>query len=383
MIHAEVRVGFWRSLFGVARNDYELKALVSSRRLEPINKFGDGVHIFCDLDKTYLETEFESWIKMAKIPFESPHDKITVPGASEVLQLARWGGDPTRAQRPKAGLHFVSSSPPQLRLALDGKLTLDHLEWSSDTFKNQTYNLRMGRIDLLRDHIAYKTKAILDIATKLPDGSRVLMIGDNAEFDAFVYTGVRLFLERRISTGGLRDWLRGAKVEESVIAQVLGSDVQVANKITVGGIYIRSVPGYSGSPISRFDGTWFRFDHWAQVAWSLMKDGTIDPESLPLVIREFHNFHGVPMAHLRWCLHKVLSDDRLSEALRQASEVSVDGLGDVGASGTSRRILPWDFEMDAVRDIDAAGAIDPRQDASQWFQSIEDLRTERKRRRRR
>ncbi len=347
--------------------------------LEPLDKFGAAVHVFCDLDKTYLETEFESWIKMAKIPFESPHDKITVPGGSEVLQLARWGGHPLERQRPKAGIHFVSSSPPQLRLALDGKLTLDQLEWSSDTFKNQSYNLRMGRIDLLRDHIAYKTKAILDIATKLPDGSRVFMIGDNAEYDSFVYTGAKLFLERRIDVAGLREWLRGAKVEESVIGQVVGADARVANNISVSGIYIRSVPGYTGNPITRFDSTWFRFDHWAQIAWSFMKNGTIDPSCLSFFVRSFHNLHGVPLAHLRWCIQKVILDERLDEKIRDVCESTLDSLGLVGASGTSRRMLPWDFEMSTPRVIEPAAVLDPKQDASQWFQSIEAMRAERKR----
>jgi hypothetical protein len=375
-----VLVGFWRSLLKLSTKDYELKALVSSRMLEPLDKFGAAVHVFCDLDKTYLETEFESWIKMAKIPFESPHDKITVPGASEVLQLTRWGGNPVERNSPNSGIHFVSSSPPQLRLALDGKLTLDHLEWSSDTFKNQTYNLRMGRIDLLRDHIAYKTKAILDVATKLPDGCRVFMIGDNAEYDSFVYTGAKLFLERKIDISGLRDWLRGGKVEESVIAQVVGSDVKVANNITVSGIYIRSVPGYSGTPITRFDSSWFRFDHWLQVAWSLMKAGIIDPKALPICIRTFHNLHGLPVAHLRWCLHKALQDDGLDGVLRAESERTLDHLGSVGASGTSRRMLPWDFDMEPTQEIDASMGLDPKQDANVWCQSIEAMREERKRR---
>jgi hypothetical protein len=295
---------------------YELKALVSSRMLESLDQFEQGVHVFCDLDKTYLETEFESWIKMAKIPFESPHDKITVPGASEILELVRWGAAPKNCVSPRSGIHFVSSSPPQLRLALDGKLTLDNLEWSSDTFKNQTYNLRMARIDLLRHHIAYKTKAILDIATRLPDGSKILLIGDNAEYDAFIYTGVRLFLEGRLDKSGLKDWLRGAKVEEQVISQVVREEMKLPSDLCVLGIYIRSVPGYSSTAVSRFDGTWYQFESWLQVAWSLIRLGVIDPRSLTSVIRDFHNLHGVPMAHLRWCLYRVSSSDSLPEKVK-------------------------------------------------------------------
>lgn len=349
--------------------------------LESLKKYDEGVHVFCDLDKTYLETEFESWIKMAKIPFESPHDKITVPGASEVLELIRWGTEPKSSMRPKSAIHFVSSSPPQLRLALDGKLTMDHLEWSSDTFKNQTYNLKMARIDLLRHHIAYKTKAILDIATRLEDGSKVLMIGDNAEYDAFIYTGIRLFLERRIDKRGLKDWLRGAKVEDSVIAQVVRDEIEINSTISVEGIYIRSVPGYGSHLSTRFEGTWYQFDSWFQVAWSLMAKNIIHPAALPGITRAFHNFHGVPLAHLRWCLYKVLSDNCLNDALKQATESSLAELGTIGASGPSRRMCSWEAALETIRSLENVGGFDAKQDASHWYQSIELARAERRRQR--
>ncbi len=372
-------MSFFRKLFRITANHYELKALVSSRILESVDRFKGGYHVFCDLDKTYLETEFESWIKMAKIPFESPHDKITVPGASEVLELIRWGGDPRSCVAPRSAIHFVSSSPPQLRIALDGKLTLDNLEWSSDTFKNQTYNLRMARIDLLRHHIAYKTKALLDIAARLPAESRLLMFGDNAEFDAFIYTGVKLFLERRIDKSGLKDWLRGAKVEDAVIAQVVRDDLTLPADLSVAAIYIRNVPGYSSTAISRFDGTWYQFDSWLQVAWSLMGLGVIDPAALPSIIRDFHNYHGLPMAHLRWCLYRASSASGLDPKLKEATEAAVEFVGTIGASGPSRRMCSWDFDCGKIRSMDMLGGFDSRIDSSQWYQSIEAARIERKR----
>lgn len=372
-------MSFFRKLFRITTSDYELKALVSSRMLEALDQFSQGVHVFCDLDKTYLETEFESWIKMAKIPFESPHDKITVPGASEVLELVRWGADPRTCVSPRSAIHFVSSSPPQLRLALDGKLTLDHVEWSSDTFKNQTYNLRMARIDLLRHHIAYKTKALLDIATRLPAGSKVLMIGDNAEFDSFIYTGVRLFLEKRMDRTGLKEWLRGARVEDSVIGQVVRDDLVAPADTSVVGIYIRSVPGYSSRVISRFDGTWYQFENWLQVAWSLMGHSVISASALPSILRDFHNFHGVPMAHIRWCLYRLASATTLSESLKQAVNLAVETVGTIGASGPSRRMCAWEFDCGKVKSLDMVGGFDARVDSSQWYQSIEAGRLERKR----
>ncbi len=372
-------MSFIRQLFKLSTHDYKLRALVSSRSLESLTKWPDAVHVFCDLDKTYLETEFESWIKMAKIPFESPHDKITVPGASDVLEMLRWGGDPVLRQAPAASIHFVSSSPPQLRLALDGKLTLDRLEWSSDTFKNQTYNLRMARIDLLRHHIAYKTKAILDIASRLLPGSPLIMFGDNAEYDAFIYTGLRCFFERRFGADGLKDWLRGAKVEESVISQVVPRDLVMPDHLRVVGVFIRSVPGYVDQHPTRFHGTWYQFDHWAQVAWTLIRLGHIAPSAIGPSLRIFHNLHGVPLAHLRWCVYRALSEAQLPQAIREEAEIALSAVATMGASGPSRRMLSWDLDLRLSREFPDSETLNPRAEASVWYQSIQAIRLERRR----
>jgi hypothetical protein len=378
-----VPVSFLRQLFKLSTHDYKLRALVSSRAIESLTKWPGAVHVFCDLDKTYLETEFESWIKMAKIPFESPHNKITVPGASEVLEMLRWGGGAGSQKTPSASIHFVSSSPPQLRLALDGKLTLDRLEWSSDTFKNQTYNLRMARIDLLRHHIAYKTKAILDIASKILPGSPLIMFGDNAEYDPFIYTGLRCFLERRFGTDGLRDWLRGAKVEESVISQVVDRDLVLPDNLKVVGVFIRSVPGYHDQHTTRFQGTWYHFDHWAQVAWTLIRQGLIAPSSVGPALRIFHNLHGVPLAHLRWCVYRALSESELPMAIRHEAEQALSAVATMGASGPSRRMLNWDLDLRLNRELSDIGDFSPRAESQSWYQSIEKSRIDRRRKKNR
>ena len=228
-------------------------------------------------------------------------------------------------------------------------------------------------------HIAYKTKAILDIATRLPEGSKVMLIGDNAEFDAFIYTGVRLFLEGRMDKAGLKNWLRGAKVEEQVIAQVVREEIIAPANTNVVGIHIRNVPGYSSTSVSRFDSTWNRFDSWLQVGWSLMVQGVVDPSALPAMIRDFHNYHGVPMAHIRWCLYRVSSSGVMAKNIQNAVEEALESVGTIGASGPSRRMCAWEFECEKPKPFDAIGAFDARIDSSQWYQSIEAARIERKR----
>jgi hypothetical protein len=46
-------------------DSYELKRLVDYRVVEKQELDDSKMHIICDIDKTYLETEFESIVKIA------------------------------------------------------------------------------------------------------------------------------------------------------------------------------------------------------------------------------------------------------------------------------------------------------------------------------
>ena len=154
------------------------------------------VHIISDVDKTYLETKFSSKTDLLKIAFESHEDKVTVHGASELMQTLsssdlKLSGD--------LAIHFVSASPPQLRNTIEMKLAGDQVCWNSTSFKNQTYNIKKRKFHLLRNHIAYKCSVILSLLQQSPEGSEIYLIGDNAEKDSFIYLLVKLVLEKEIS----------------------------------------------------------------------------------------------------------------------------------------------------------------------------------------
>ena len=167
-------MGFWSKL--KPSRPYKLDKLIDRRVLTPFDGHA-GIHIICDIDKTYLETEFDSLLDIAKVAIQDAADKVTVVGSTPVLIAARWGTAEARVATAGSAaeawklaepnhLHFVSSSPPQLRKVLEEKLAGDGLDWSSDSFKNQAYNLRRGRMDLLKHHVGYKSGALLDIARR-------------------------------------------------------------------------------------------------------------------------------------------------------------------------------------------------------------------------
>jgi hypothetical protein len=288
----------WRRLGKRSSSEYDPTQLVDWRILEELNS---RVQIICDIDKTYLETDFDSLVRLARIAFENASDKITVSGASETLTLARWGEpNPTSCspEFPKPlSLHFVSSSPSQMRGVLEEKLAIDGLDWTSDTFKNQAYNLKKGRVDLLRQHIAYKTLAIMNILERSPAGSEFILIGDNAESDPFIYLGLSFLTEKRISIEEYSKYLGLGEVEPSICA-MLGDRGTHLPSCRIRQIFIRNAPGYQIREHAPITSSLFRFDNFFQVALSLVFLKLIAPSNLWPLVRKFHNQHGMSLASI-------------------------------------------------------------------------------------
>jgi hypothetical protein len=311
----------WKSLRRGPPETYQLTRLVDHRALETPPP-AQMRHLVCDIDKTYLETEFESVVSMVRIAFEAATAKVTVTGASEVLLAARWG-DVAADGGPAAGfprpLHFVSSSPPQLRAVLEEKLMLDGLDWTSDTFKNQAYNLRMRRMDLLRQHVAYKSMAILRLVGAAGPGARFYLIGDNAETDAYIYCGVKLLLDGALTPDGYRRYLEAAGVEPAVAADLLAA-LPMPRGQKVAAILIRNVPRYqfvTAAPLT--DGVQ-RFDNFFEAALLLAAHGVIEARSLWELTRRFHNHHGLTQRQLSAMLSVLEGEGQEADVRAAAAE---------------------------------------------------------------
>lgn len=343
----------WKSFSLTRSSPYQLARLVDARVIVPPPQDPGALHVVCDIDKTYLETEFESIIRMARIAFEEAVDKVTVVGATDVLLAARWGdpNGPILADYPRS-LHFVSSSPPQLRAVLEEKLIIDGLDWNSDTFKNQAYNIRMGRMDLLRHHVAYKSQAILNLVRRAGPGARFYMIGDNAESDAYIYIGIRLLLEGRLSKSGYKSYLEVAGVESTVADDLLSGLASDDRGVRVAAILIRRVPGYQPVKQAPLTDAALPFDDFFQAALLLVAHGLIATETLPQLTRAFHNRHGVAREDLALALDELRKEHpEHTEAIVQALNLLQQKLPISGARAASTRDLVETLRQSLSRDF--------------------------------
>ena len=60
-----------------------------------------------DLDKTYLESDFESLRKIMRVPFERAEDKIVEPGVVALMRALRASA---RAEGRKVFVYFISAA---------------------------------------------------------------------------------------------------------------------------------------------------------------------------------------------------------------------------------------------------------------------------------
>ena len=166
-----------------------------------------------DLDKTYLQTEFDSLRDLLRTAFQKAHEKQAVPGASALIRELASNGD--------SRLCIVSGSPKQLRSVLEEKLKLDGVVWDEFVLKDNVGNLMRGRFRALRGQVGYKLPAILESRANAPVEAEEVLFGDDAEADAFIYSLYADMIAGRVDERVLQQILDAAAVYPDEAARVL------------------------------------------------------------------------------------------------------------------------------------------------------------------
>lgn len=166
-----------------------------------------------DLDKTYLQTDFDSFRQIVRTAFQKAHQKKAVPGAAALIRELRANGD--------AKLCIVSGSPTQMRAVLSEKLKLDGVEFDELVLKDNLRNLVRGRFKALRGQVGYKLPVLLESRSRAPTDSEEVLFGDDAEADAFIYSLYADMVARRVSEPIVHRVLEAAEVYPDDIDRVI------------------------------------------------------------------------------------------------------------------------------------------------------------------
>lgn len=258
----------------------------------------DGVSFVArwDLDKTYLRTDFDTVRDLVRTAVERPDRKRSVPGAAALLrELGKTG----------ARIHILSGSPRQMRGRLEEKLLIDRVRWDELTLKPNLSNLVKLRFRAMRDQLGYKLPMLLGARARdqelgsAPGAPREILVGDDAEADAFVYSLYADLCEGSVSRSELQKILERGRVYDDQAQACLTAFEAIDHAPVVGRILIHLDRQTPPSRFGDFGPRVVPFYNYLQAAFVLAEDRCISPLAALRVAAELvvaHRFEADALA---------------------------------------------------------------------------------------
>ena len=233
-----------------------------------------------DLDKTYLDTDFESLRGLARAATESPAAKTNVPGSASLLRALA-------LERPERvpWVAIVSGSPKQMRPVLEEKLRLDGVRWNELHLKNTLGQLRRGRIRAVRAQLGYKLPRILRSRAKLAASSREICFGDDAESDALIYALYAAVVAGEVETDQLTRLLKLGGVYEDTSAEILSEVTSLSRADAVDLVFIYLARPSAPERFRMLGNRVIPIHSYLQAAFVLGHHGQLDPHQVVEVLR--------------------------------------------------------------------------------------------------
>lgn len=165
-----------------------------------------------DLDKTYLDTTFESLQGLWRTAVEKAFQKRNIPGTGSLVRALRNSWQENHRGRKDFPIYFITASPAQLERKIHEKLNFDGIYPFGIFCKDNLQNLRPSRWSRLTHQVGYKLQALLQLRLHLAENVRQILWGDDSEADAIIYSLYSDLCARRIEEGPARQILRHFRV---------------------------------------------------------------------------------------------------------------------------------------------------------------------------
>lgn len=277
-------------------------------------KMSELVYIW-DIDKTYLDTHFESLKGLVRVALEKAFQKRNVPGTGSLVRAltSSRGVEDTTKPFP---IFFISASPPQLENKIRAKLELDGIKAYGAFFKDNLRNLRPRLWWKLNKQVGYKIQALLELRTRLKEDVRQILWGDDSESDATVYALYSDMCARRIKPNEIRYILSNLHVTGAQTEHILELIALVPESDPVEKVYINLAvdtdPEYYGKFGRRTVATYNTF----QAALDLYQDKRITAQQVLRVAQDMLMNYGFTPEELAWAI-----DDLILRGMLKAESV--------------------------------------------------------------
>ncbi|MDZ4676087.1 MAG: phosphatase domain-containing protein [Oligoflexia bacterium] len=247
-------------------------------------EIGDVVYVW-DIDKTYLDTNFDSLRGLLKTAFEKAFQKTNVPGTATLIRAMTKSLD---SSHPPA-VFFLSASPPQMETKIYQKMKIDGLNPFGMLLKDNLKNFRPRKFKRLKHQVGYKVQALLELRVYLKKSVKMVLFGDDSESDAVVYSLFSDICKRRLKHVEILSILEALYVLPQQRQRIMELQALVPEEDPVEKIYINLVADTDPDYYSKFGRRVLATFTTFQAALDLCQDGRIDDESLLMVARDMIN----------------------------------------------------------------------------------------------
>lgn len=232
-----------------------------------------------DIDKTYLDTHFETLRGLIRTALEKAFQKRNIPGTGSLVRAITSSRDESEQSKPFP-IYFISASPPQLERRIRAKLELDGIKPYGIFFKDNLRNLRPKYFRRLNKHVGFKLQALLELRTRLRADVKQVLWGDDSESDAIIYSIYSDICARRIAPDDVRHILERFMVPKPQREYVLDLQSQIPTQDPVEKIYINLANDTDPDYYAKFGRRMLATFNTFQVALDLYQDKRITSDQL-------------------------------------------------------------------------------------------------------
>lgn len=232
-----------------------------------------------DLDKTYLDTKFETIKGLFKTATEKAIEKKNVPGTKSLV-LGLKSDFEIRHTEQEFAIYFITASPPQMEEKILEKLNLDGIVPFGVFCKDNLQNLKPGRLWRLTKQVGYKLQALLQMRVELGPEVKQILFGDDSESDAVIYSLYSDICARRLNSEQIRHILKGFHVVGEQMDEIMHLQGQIPKHDPVEKIYINLAADTDAEYYLKFGRRTVPSFNSLQIALDLYQDRRISKESL-------------------------------------------------------------------------------------------------------
>lgn len=239
-----------------------------------------------DLDKTYLDTKFETFRGLYQTLLEKAFQKRNVPGTGALVRALRNSWQETHSGRADFPIYFITASFPQMEKKIHEKLNLDGIYPYGIFFKDNLKNLRPKRLWRLTHQIGFKLQALLQLRLHLRHDVRQVLWGDDSEADATIYSLYSDICARRMNEKELRQVLKSFRVVGNQMETILRLQQEIPENDPVEKIYINLAADTDKEYYAKFGRRTLPTYNTFQTALDLFQDGRLRSDQVVRVAQD-------------------------------------------------------------------------------------------------